>query len=225
MKKYFFWGTGIIWLWILVIYMINIYVLGFSKQQYFVNLSSLTQNEVWLVFWASVLNNGKPSDILKDRLTVAANAYKQWKIKQIIVSGDNRKLSYNEPEVMKKYLINLWVESSHIHPDYAGFDTYDSLYRARDLFFVNQITLFTQDFHLKRAMYISERLWMKTTWMQTNLQVYLADSYNKKREIFARVKAFLDIEIFHSTPKYLWDSLRISPQREIDEMKKKLLEK
>ena len=124
---------------------------------------------------------------------------------------------------MKKYLISLWVKSSHIHPDYAGFDTYDSIYRARDLFFVKEITLFTQDFHLKRAMYISQRLGVKATGMQTNLQIYLADDYNKKREVLARVKAFLDVEIFKSSPKFLWDSLRITPKTEIEEIKKELL--
>jgi SanA protein len=224
MKKYFFLGIGTIILWIFVVYLINIYVLGFSRENYFTKVSMLTENEVGLVFWASVLNNGLPSDILKDRLQVAANAYKQWKIKQIIVSWDNRIYNYNEPEVMKKYLISLWVESGHIHPDYAGFDTYDSIYRARDLFFVTEITLFTQDFHLKRAMYISKRLWINTTGLQTNLQKYLADDYNKKREVFARVKAFLDVEIFKSNPKYLWDSLRITPKTEIEEIKKELLE-
>jgi len=225
MKKYFFLGTGIIILWLLTIFLINIYVLGFSKDNYFTKVSKLNQNEVWLVFWASVLNNWMPSDILKDRLKVAANAYKQWKIKQIIVSGDNRKLNYNEPDVMKKYLVSLWVRSSHIHPDYAGFDTYDSLYRARDLFFVKDLTLFTQDFHLKRAMYISYRLGINAVWMQTNLQKYIADDYNNKREIFARVKAFLDVEVFNSQPKYLGDSLRITPKTEIEEIKKELLEK
>jgi vancomycin permeability regulator SanA len=61
--------------------------------------------------------------------------------------------------------------------------------------------------------------------MQTNLQKYIADDYNNKREIFARVKAFLDVEVFNSQPKYLGDSLRITPKTEIEEIKKELLEK
>jgi SanA protein len=72
-------------------------------------------------------------------------------------------------------------------------------------------------------MYISERLGIKATGMQTNLQIYLADDYNKKREVLARVKAFLDVEIFKSSPTFLGDSLRITPKIEIEEIKKELL--
>lgn len=224
MKKYIFWSLGLISLWILTIYIINVYVLGFSNQNYFTKVEELPDNEIGLVFWASVINNSTPSDILKDRLIVAAQAYKLWKIQQIIVSGDNSKVNYNEPDTMKKYLIWLGVSASHIHPDYAWFDTYDTLYRARDLFFVKNITLFTQDFHLKRAMYISERLWMQSYGIQTNLQYYRADSYNQRREVFARVKAFLDIEIWKSTPKFLWDPLRIPSLEEIEAASSELLD-
>lgn len=225
MKKYIFWWIGLLSIWILVIYIINIYVLWFSNQNYFTKINDLPNNEVGLVFWASVINNSTPSDILKDRLKVASQAYKAWKIQQIIVSWDNSKKNYNEPDTMKKYLVWLWVSPSHIHPDYAGFDTYDTLYRARDLFFVKNITLFTQDFHLKRAMYISEKLWIITYGMETNLQPYIADKYNQRREILARVKAFLEIEIWKSTPKFLWDPLRITPQEEIETLKQDLIEK
>jgi len=209
-------------MWILIIYIINIYVLWFSNQNYFTKINDLPNNEVGLVFGASVINNSRPSDILKDRLKVASEAYKAWKIQQIIVSGDNSNKNYNEPDTMKKYLIKLWVSASHIHPDYAWFDTYDTLYRARDLFFVKNITLFTQDFHLKRAMYISERLWIQAYGMQTNLQVYIADWYNKRREVLARVKAFLDIEILKSKPKFLGDPLRIPTIKEVEEAAREL---
>jgi vancomycin permeability regulator SanA len=103
-----------------------------------------------------------PSDILKDRLDTAYDAYKAGKIKKIIVSGDNRKVDYNEPDNMKKYLISLGVNPKDIQPDYAGFDTYSSLYRAREIFQVKKVILFTQDFHLKRALYIGKRLGIKT---------------------------------------------------------------
>ena len=225
MKKYIFWWIGCISIWILCIYIINIYVLGFSHQNYFKKVNELPKNEVGLVFWASVINNSTPSDILKDRLKVAAQAYKAWKIQQIIVSWDNSKKNYNEPDTMKKYLVSLGISPSHIHPDYAGFDTYDTLYRARDLFFVKNITLFTQDFHLKRAMYISERLGIHAYGIETNLQPYLLDDYNQRREVLARVKAFLEVEIFKSTPKYLWDPLRIPSVKEVEEATKELKNK
>lgn len=203
---------------------INIYVLSFSKDTLFSKVQDVPENEIGLVFGASIINNSIPSDILKDRLKVAANAYSQWKIAQIIVSGDNSKANYNEPEVMKNYLVTLWVNPDHIHADYAWFDTYDSLYRAKELFKVDELTLFTQDFHLKRALYISERLWVHSVWISTNLQPYLMDSYNDRREVFARIKAFLDVEIFTSKPKFLWENLKIYPLDEIQKIKEELTE-
>lgn len=223
MKKHFFLAIiVIIFLWICSVAAINYYVLSFSQKSLFTQVQQLPKNEVGLVFWASVINNAYPSDILKDRLKVAANAYNQWKISQIIVSGDNSKKDYNEPEVMRKFLVWLGVDNNHIHLDYAGFDTYDSLYRAKELFKVDDLTLFTQDFHLKRALYISSRLGIQSVWISTNLQPYLMDKYNDRREVLARVKAFLDVEIFASKPKFLWDDLKIYPLEEIEKIKQEL---
>lgn len=204
---------------------INFYVLDFSKTDYFYRVDTLEETDIWLVFWASVLKNETPSSILKDRIQVAFEAYKKWKINKIIVSGDNSKIHYNEPNVMKNYLINLWVKSQDIYPDYAWFDTYDSLYRARDLFKVKKIVLFTQDFHLKRAMYISKRLWLETYGVETNLQKYNWENYYSFREIFARIKAFLEVEILKSKPKYLWDTIKVVSDSEIEKVKKEVLEK
>ncbi len=197
-------------------------MLSFSDQWYYAKVSDLPSREFWLVFWASVLWNLKPSDVLADRLKTAAEAYKQWKIKQIIVSGDNRNRNYNEPVVMQKYLLWLGVSVEHIHLDYAWFDTYDSLYRARDLFYISEVTLFTQDFHLKRAMYISKKMWIDTLWVQTNRQFYLAEKYNHTREYFARMKAFIEVEIFQPEPTFLGDEMRIPSVEEIQEVRRKL---
>ena len=137
------------------IFGVNYYVLSFSRDNYFYDVEGLDQKYLWLVFWASILPNKMPSDILKDRLKVAYTAYETWKIKKIIVSWDNSKINYNEPESMKNYLISLWTNEQDIYLDYAGFDTYDSLYRARVIFDAKEIVLFTQDFHLKRDRHLS----------------------------------------------------------------------
>jgi SanA protein len=205
--------------------LINFYVLSFSNNNYFKKVDNLEQKYVGLVFWASVIWKDKPSDILKDRLDVAFEAYEKNKIERIIVSWDNSISHYNEPIVMQKYLINLWVDVDDIYLDYAWFDTYDSIYRAKEIFWVDEIILFTQDFHLKRAMYISEKLWIKTYWVETNLHKYVFDDYNNRREILARVKAFLDVEIFKSKPKFLGDSIEIISDEKINKAKKEILDK
>lgn len=213
-------------LWIFVIFAIfsiNYYVLNFTKnwQNYFKNVENLWNFETWLVFWASV-KSWKPSLILKDRLDVAFEAYKSWKIKKIIVSGDNSIASYNEPVIMKQYLVNLWVKKEDIYEDFAGFDTYDSLYRARDIFKTEKLVLFTQDFHLKRALYISERLWIKSVWVETNLRTYARPNYNNFREVFARIKAFLETDILKVKPKFLWEQIKIVSNDEIEDTKETL---
>lgn len=213
-------------LWIFLIFAIlsiNFYVLSFTKieKNYFHNVENLSNFETWLVFWASV-KSWKPSLILKDRLDVAFKAYKTRKIKKIIVSWDNSIASYNEPAIMKQYLINLWVKKEDIYEDFAGFDTYDSLYRARDIFKTKEIVLFTQDFHLKRALYIAERLGIKAVWVETNLRIYARPNYNNFREVFARIKAFFETDILKVKPKFLWEEIKIVSNDEIEDIKETL---
>ncbi len=208
-----------------IIALINFYVLSFSNNNYFENVDNLEKTYVGLVFWASVIWKNKPSDILRDRLDVTYEAYKNWKIEKIIVSWDNSESHYNEPIVMQKYLIKKWTAIDDIYLDYAWFDTYDSIYRAKEIFWVEKVVLFTQDFHLKRAMYISNKLWIETYWVETNLHKYVYDDYNNRREIFARVKAFLDVEILKSKPKFLGDSIEIISDKKINEAKDKILDK
>jgi SanA protein len=223
MKKIFIYILITLILVFISVLFINLYVLSFSKTHYYFDLEALDKKYVWLVFWASVKSNLEPSDILKDRLKVAYRAYDLWKIEKIIVSWDNSKKNYNEPLAMQKYLLSLWVNRDDIYLDYAWFDTYDSIYRAKNIFGVNEIVLFTQDFHLKRAMYISNRLHLETFWVETNLQKYLLQNYNNTREIFARIKAFFEIEIFKSKSKYLWDKIEILSDEKIEEAKKRLI--
>ncbi len=223
MKKKIIILFSVLMLIIVIITIINFHVLNFSKKNYYYNIDWLDKHYVWLVFWASVLQNWTPSDILKDRLKVAFNAYEVWKIQKIIVSGDNSNSNYNEPVAMKRYLVKLWVDEEDIYLDYAWFDTYDSIYRAKEIFWANELVLFTQDFHLKRAMYISKKLWIKTYGVETNLQKYLLDDYNNRREVLARIKAFLEIEIFNTKPKYLGDKIEIITDEKIDEAKAKII--
>ena len=135
-KRFLQFFLPIIALILLIILIINYWVLSFSKKNFYNEVDQLPKIEVWLVFWASVKSNLEPSDILKDRLKVIARAYNKWKIKKIIVSWDNWTRGYDEPTAMYKFLVSKWVDSDDIYLDYAGFDTYDSIYRAKYLFWV-----------------------------------------------------------------------------------------
>ncbi len=187
---------------------INFYIVNFSENKIY-SVNDLPKTKIWIVLWASVRPNWEPSDILADRLKLSKEAYKLWKISKIIVSGDNWKKNYNEPDNMKKYLIKLWVKKDDIYPDYAWFNTYDSMYRAKEIFWAKKLVIFTQKYHLYRAIYIWEKLWIKSIWVSTNKNNYLWIIDFRMREIFARIKAFFEIEILKTKPKFLWKKIEI----------------
>lgn len=188
---------------------INHYVVSFSDNEIRYGIEDIEETRVGLVFWARVYSNGIPSPILRDRLDTAIKAYEDKKIERIIVSGDNATQYYDEPTNMKAYLIDLWIPEEHIYIDYAGFDTFDSIYRSNYIFWVQDVVLFTQDYHLKRAVYIAERLWLNAQWMSTDLRDYRDIDYFERREMFSRIKAFLEIEILKSKPKFLGEQIEI----------------
>ena len=188
----------------IVIMAINSYIINFSKEK-ILSIDEIKNYKIWLVLGASVRPNWEPSDILADRLKTSYEAYKAGKISKIIVSWDNMKLNYNEPDAMKSYLVKLWVNKEDIYSDYAWFDTYDSMYRAKEIFSVDKLIIFTQEYHLYRALYISNKLWIDSIWIISDKHIYLWIVRYKAREILSRIKAFLEIEILKSETKYKKD--------------------
>jgi SanA protein len=205
LKRIFKFSVFFVFIIILILIIINFYIVSFSKDKIFKKLENLEKTKIWLVLWASVKSNWIPSDILKDRLLSAFEAYRQSKIEKIIVSWDNSKKNYNEPQAMKDYLINLWVEETDIFQDFAWFDTYDSIFRSREIFSAKEIVIFTQEYHLYRAVYISNRLWISAIWFISDKEKYLWIVKFRIREFLARLKAFLEVEILKSETKYKKD--------------------
>ena len=171
-------------------------------------IEEIKKNKVWLVLWAWI-KNWKPSDIYKDRLKTAIKAYENKKIEKILVSWDNWRVKYDELTPAKLYLYENWVKKEDIFLDYAWFDTYDSLFRAKEIFWNNSLTIFTQEFHLKRALYICKWLEINCLWIKTDLQWYLYSNYYQKREILSRFKAFLNLTL-NSKPRFLWEKININ---------------
>lgn len=117
-----------------------------------VSAAHIPSHYVALVFGAGVLPNGEPTPYLKNRVSTAAQLYKMHRVDILLMSGDNSSKHYNEPTVMKKYALTLGVPAKAIMLDYAGFNTYDSCYRAHAIFGLHDATLVTQGYHLPRAM-------------------------------------------------------------------------
>lgn len=164
---------------------------------------------------ARVFNNTTPSLMLQDRMDVAFEIYNRKIAPKILVSGDHGTKEYDEVNVMRDYLISKGVPTEDIFMDHAGFDTYQTIYRARDIFQVRKAIITTQDFHLYRALYIGEKLSTeKQTILLDGLDSALRDyqnsRWNRCREYLARVKAFLECEITKPEPQYLGDVININ---------------
>ncbi len=155
-----------------------------------------------LVLGASVAR-GKPSPVLEERAHTAVALYMMGKVSKILVTGDNGALTHDEVTPVRKYLIDAGVAPEDIFLDHAGFDTYSSMYRARDVFVADSITVVTQDFHMPRALFVARSLGIEAYGVVP--EQGQGDAYDYVREIPASVKALFDLAIRRS-PKYLGDT-------------------
>lgn len=148
------------------------------------------KNACIIVLGCSVNPDRSPSSMLKDRLDRTIEVYQNSGAK-IIVSGDHLSDDYNEVAAMKDYLIAAGIPSEDIYEDHAGYSTYDSVYRARKVFDVDEVTIVTQEYHLYRAMYIAEAIGIKTEGVVAEGDNYRGQIFRDVREVFARDKDFL----------------------------------
>lgn len=166
-------------------------------------------SDVIVVLGASVLPSGRPSDILADRLTVAADLYAAGKAGTVLVSGDNGQNGYDEVNAMRLFLLDAGVAPEDVFLDHAGFDTYDSMYRARDVFGVRRAIVVTQEFHLPRALFISSHLGIDAVGVAADLQPYVKQEWFAVRESVANVKAALNL-LTGARPAYLGDPVDLT---------------
>lgn len=151
---------------------------------------------VALVLGAGLTPEGTPTPFLADRLDAAKTLFDAGKVKVILVSGDNRSTSYDEPTAMSRYLTQRGVPSDRVVADYAGLDTYDSCVRARQIFGVDRLVVITQGFHAPRAVAICRAVGVDAIAVGDERgRDYAGDvySYGEAREVLANVKAAMDV--------------------------------
>ncbi|MFA5830122.1 MAG: ElyC/SanA/YdcF family protein [Candidatus Gracilibacteria bacterium] len=173
------------------------------------DLGKVPAKPVVMVLGAKVYVGDKMSSILLDRVQTALEIYQAGKAQKILLSGDHGTKTYDEVNTMKKYLLDHGVLAQDIFLDHAGFDTYDSFYRARDVFEVKSMIVVTQAFHLPRAVYIGNAMGIDTVGFVADKQRYQSEFMNNFRESFARVKAFFDVK-FYALPKFLGPKIPIT---------------
>lgn len=160
-------------------------------------LPEAPSGRVALVLGARVYPNGNLSGMLADRVDTAIALYKAGKVDRLLLSGDNSSDDYNEPGAMAAYAIKRGVPAEAIQPDYGGRRTYDSCYRARHIFLVEEVIVVTQAFHLPRALYLCENLGLEVEGVIADRRVYSPRSlaWSEMREMPASVAALLDVMI------------------------------
>jgi SanA protein len=149
-----------------------------------------------------------PSLMLRDRLNRGLELYEAGASDRLLMSGDHGRKNYDEVNVMKQFAIDTGIPSSHIFMDHAGFSTYESLYRARDIFKAKKIIITTQEYHMYRALYVAKRLGLDAYGVTAADYVYPGQSYREFREMLARVKDFFYV-IIKPEPKYLGEAIPV----------------
>ncbi|MEU9194128.1 SanA/YdcF family protein [Streptomyces hundungensis] len=156
---------------------------------------------VAVVFGAG-LWDGKPSPYLADRLDAAVALYRAGKVKAVLVTGDNSRAAYDEPDAMRGYLVEHGVPDRNVVSDFAGFDTWDSCVRAKQVFGVDRAVLVSQGFHIRRAVALCEAAGVRSYGVGVDAPHDVTWYYGGTREVFAANKALLDA-VFHPDPTFL----------------------
>ena len=175
------------------------------------NIHEIPHKPIAIVLGAAVNPRTElPSDILADRILGAVDLYKEGKVDMILMSGDNRVTHYNEPEVMRLFAISHGVLSEAIVLDYAGRRTYDTCYRAKYIFGIDEAVLVTQRYHLYRALYTCRGLGVDVVGLDAVRQEYVGQGFYNVREFAAQIVAFFQVNITRPEAAVMGDRIDLS---------------
>ena len=215
MKKLLKYGIIVIIIIALIVLGINLYVrISTNKQIIKENdYTELSDVDCIIILGAGIWGD-KPSPMLEDRLLEGIKLYQNGASDKIIMSGDHGRKEYDEVSIMKNYAIEKGIPSENIFMDHAGFSTYESIYRAKDIFQAKKIVIVTQKYHLYRALYIANQLGLEAYGVGADPRQYVGEIYIEIREILARDKDFIKC-IFKPKPTYLGDTIPVSGNGDI----------
>ncbi len=175
-----------------------------AKERIFTDYENIPQHEVAVVLGTSKYIGKILNTYYTHRIDTAIELYDRGKVKQFLLSGDNAHRSYNEPWTMKRDLLKAGIPDKFIHLDYAGFRTLDSIVRAKKIFASEHFLIVTQRFHCERALFIAHAYNIDAQCIAVAEPVTVKQKASMRmRELLARVKAFLDLYIFDTQPKFL----------------------
>ena len=162
-----------------------------------------------IILGCQVKDDGSLSHMLRDRLMRGLEVYEAGAAPKLLMSGDHGREEYDEVGAMKNYAIENGVPSENVFMDHAGFSTYETMYRAKEIFKAEKVIIVTQEYHLYRALYIAERLGMEAYGVSADLNRYAGQSMRDFREVLARCKDWA-MCIFKPEPTYLGEAIPVS---------------
>lgn len=215
MKKLLKYGIIVIIIIAIIVFGINLYVkISTNKQIIKENdYTELSDVDCIIILGAGIWGD-KPSPMLEDRLLEGIKLYQNSVSDKIIMSGDHGRKEYDEVNIMKNYAIEKGIPSENIFMDHAGFSTYESIYRAKDIFEAKKVVIVTQEYHLYRALYIANQLGLEAYGVGADPRQYVGATFREIREILARDKDFIKC-IFKPEPTYLGDTIPVSGNGDI----------
>lgn len=190
-KKVFKTFLAVVLLLVLVIIGVSLFVKLKTSGNIVSSVKSLEKADCIVILGAGVKSDGTPSLMLKERLDKGISLYENKISEKILISGDHRSRYYDEVNTMKNYCLNAGVESENIFMDHAGLSTYDSIYRAKEIFGAEKIVIVTQKYHLYRAVYIAQSLGLEVTGVACDTATYKGQAFRNLREVFAQNKDVL----------------------------------
>lgn len=191
---------------------VNAHIVNSTKDYILsVDDASLLEDVDCILVLGAGVNGETLSHMLEDRVKTGITLYENGASPKILMSGDHGREEYDEVNAMKNYAMDKGVPSEDIFMDHAGFSTYESLYRARDIFCAKKIIIISQKYHLYRAIYIARYLGLDAYGVDSQLRPYAADTniYNTLREFLARNKDFIYVRL-NPQPTYLGEPVPIS---------------
>lgn len=195
---------------------INLWVTGSVKSSILSEQEAAELQDVdcIIVLGCQVRSDGTPSHMLEDRLKRGVALYDLGAAPKLLMSGDHGTEEYDEVDAMKRYAVEAEIPSADVFMDHAGFSTYETMIRAKEIFQADKVLIVAQRYHLYRALYIAEALGLEAYGVAADYRRYGGQFYRDVREVLARVKDF-GMSVFQPDPTYLGEAIPISGSGEL----------
>ena len=202
--------AGLFLFGILSVAIINFYMISYADRYTITEeeASDIADIDCIMVLGCGVYQNN-PTPLLEDRLKRGVAVFQTGVSPKILMSGDHGQENYDEVNVMKQYALDQGIPEKDIFMDHAGFSTYESMCRAREIFGIDKMIIVTQKYHLPRAVYLARKLGIEAYGVASDYRSFGGQFYRDCREVLARVKDFF-VAIIQPDPTYLGEAIPIS---------------